>query len=286
MTITGENDAPLALHDVRSTDENAQITVDVLQNDIDPDASAILTLDSVGITSGNGMVSIVNNELVYNPAGYDYLNEGDTAQVEIEYTMSDEHGEVSTATATITITGSNDAPTAQVAEIGAIEGGDVVSGTISPDDVDGNITSVEVTPGEDTPAGFTINNDGTFAFDPTHPAYDHLAEGEVEVITVPVTVTDNNGATTTTTVEITLTGTNDAPTAQADVAQTVDEDTSVIIDVLANDHDIDSSDTISIKEFDNEVTYDFGNGAVVIGTVTQTVDGKLEFTPNNELNQL
>jgi hypothetical protein len=61
---------------------------------------------------------------------------------------------------------------------------------------------------------------------------------------------------------------NEAPVANDDAA-TVDEDASVVIDVLANDTDADG-DTLLIDTWD----WDLPNG-----TVTQTEDGKLKYTP-------
>jgi len=111
LTITGTNDAPIAVADTGTTTENVAVTIDVLANDTDVDNGAVLTLDEVSVEEGNGSVSIVGNELLFNPGtDFDYLAVGETATVEVAYTMSDEHGASSSSTTTITVTGTNDAP--------------------------------------------------------------------------------------------------------------------------------------------------------------------------------
>ncbi|NLQ19225.1 hypothetical protein HGG82_16740, partial [Marinomonas sp. M1K-6] len=123
-------------------------------------------------------------------------------------TVTDNNGATTTSNLTITVTGSNDAPTATAETVAVIEDGSV-SGTIATDDIDGNVVSVVVSEGSTTPEGLTLNADGSYTFDAS--SYDSLAADETLEIVVPVTVTDNNGATTTTNLTITVTGSNDAP---------------------------------------------------------------------------
>ena len=111
VTITGENDGPIAVNDSDTTGENTAIIVDVLANDTDVDLSDTHTVDSVSINSGDGTVSIVGGQVQYDPGtDYDYLAIGETAEVELAYTMSDNNGGTSDAIVTLTITGENDAP--------------------------------------------------------------------------------------------------------------------------------------------------------------------------------
>ncbi|WP_032546811.1 Ig-like domain-containing protein, partial [Vibrio crassostreae] len=72
---------------------------DVLANDTDLDDGAKFTLDSV--SSDKGLVTIVNNKLVFEATGedFDHLPAGVTEQVVVTYTMSDESGEPITSTA-------------------------------------------------------------------------------------------------------------------------------------------------------------------------------------------
>ncbi|MBT9239800.1 Ig-like domain-containing protein, partial [Vibrio splendidus] len=93
---------------------NENNSVDVLANDTDLDDGATLTLDTVA--SDKGTVSIVDGKLVFTAtaADFDHLANGVEEEVVVTYTMSDETGTPITSTATITVTGTNDLPTANV----------------------------------------------------------------------------------------------------------------------------------------------------------------------------
>ena len=69
------------------------------------------------------------------------------------------------------------------------------------------------------PAGLTFNANGSYSFDPANAAYQSLGVGQQTIITVPYTVTDNAGATSTANPVITVTGTNDAPVANANTGR-------------------------------------------------------------------
>ena len=67
-----------------------------------------------------------------------------------------------------------------------------------------------------TVAGLTIDPDGSYSFDPSDAAYQHLADGATTDVVATYTVTDDKGATDTATLTIHVTGVNDAPVAVAD----------------------------------------------------------------------
>ncbi|MFY0637782.1 beta strand repeat-containing protein, partial [Maricaulis maris] len=124
VTITGTNDGPVAVADAATTDENASVTIDVLANDTDADNNAALSVSAAAINTGGGSVAIVNNQLVFDPgADFDGLSVGETATVLIDYTIQDEHGVASAAQATVTVTGSNDAPTVSAISLTGTGGG-------------------------------------------------------------------------------------------------------------------------------------------------------------------
>ncbi|TKG23999.1 hypothetical protein FCV85_22955, partial [Vibrio sp. F13] len=70
ITVTGTNDLPIANADSGAVQENSTVTVDVLANDTDLDDGAKFTLDSV--SSDKGLVTIVNNKLVFEATGEDF----------------------------------------------------------------------------------------------------------------------------------------------------------------------------------------------------------------------
>ncbi|EKP0309987.1 VCBS domain-containing protein, partial [Aeromonas veronii] len=76
-------------------------------------------------------------------------------------------------------------------------------------------------------AGFTLNADGSYSFDPKDAAYQHIAAGQTEDVTIAVRVTDAAGATSTQNLVITVTGTQDGASVSGTSTGTVNEDQSV-----------------------------------------------------------
>ncbi|WCR45859.1 chitobiase/beta-hexosaminidase C-terminal domain-containing protein [Stutzerimonas stutzeri] len=105
VTITGTNDAPIAVGDSFQTTEDVSLSLssaDLLGNDSDPDGDA-LTLVSVQ-KAVNGTVELVNGNVVFTPtANY-------SGPASFEYSVSDGNGGSATATATISISAVADAP--------------------------------------------------------------------------------------------------------------------------------------------------------------------------------
>ncbi|GKT11405.1 MAG: hypothetical protein ISEC1_P0369 [Thiomicrorhabdus sp.] len=236
--VDAVNDAPIAVDDIVDIAINSSTDIDVLANDSDVDGDT-LTVTEVS-EAANGTVEINSDgTLRYTPLANFYGTDSFT------YTITDENGEVSWATVYVDVTPVNDAPSA-VAEHNFIAEDSIVTGTVSFSDTDGTAT-VAITPGNTQPEGLTLNANGSYTFDAS--SYDYLAEGVTEVITIPLTVTDNNGATTTTTLTLTITGSND-------------------IAIIAG------VDTGSITE-DNAATL-FTSGTL---TITDTDAGEAEFNP-------
>lgn len=85
------------------------VTVDVLSNDTDADDGAAgLTLSDAVVVSGGGVVSIVDNQLLFDAAGdFGELAAGEVATVTVDYTVTDDDGETATSTLTLTVSGSD-----------------------------------------------------------------------------------------------------------------------------------------------------------------------------------
>ncbi|WP_165821534.1 VCBS domain-containing protein [Falsiruegeria mediterranea] len=149
----------------------------------------------------------------------------------------------------ITIHGTNDAPVLSTATASATEDGSSVTGQMSATDVDTGDT-LAYSLGQTAPAGFTLNADGSWSFDPTDGAYQHLAAGATQQLTIPVTVTDKTGATDTENLVITVTGTNDGPAVSGPVTLPGGtEDKAVQItaaQLLEHATDIDTGDALSV----------------------------------------
>ncbi|MBE1291291.1 MAG: hypothetical protein GJ677_02255, partial [Rhodobacteraceae bacterium] len=120
------------------------------------------------------------------------------------------------------IHGTNDAPVLSASTASATEDGSSVTGQMSATDVDTGDTQI-YSLGRAAPAGFTLNSDGSWSFDPTDTAYQHIAAGATERVTIPVTVTDGTD-TDTQNLVITVTGTNDRAVYTGSTTGSVTED--------------------------------------------------------------
>ena len=266
VTVTSVNDAPVAVADTATVDEDAATTsIDVIANDTDADSGDTLTLTAVA-TAGTGTVAI-NSDGV----SVDYTPAADFNGTEvITYTVSDGTLTDETGTLTVTVTSVNDAPvavadTATVDEDAATTSIDVIANDTDPDTADTLILTAVATAGTGTVA---INLDGV-SVDYT-PAADFNG---TEVITYTVsdgTLTDETG-----TLTVTVTSVDDAPVAVADTA-TVDEDAATTsIDVIANDTDPDTADTLILTAVATAGT----------GTVAINLDGvSVDYTPAADFN--
>ncbi len=104
ITVNAVNDPPDAFDDEDTTLEDTPVTIDVLTNDIDPEADN-LTVTVIGVP-GQGAVTSDGKTVAYTPTlnfnGMDIFT----------YTISDGNGGFDTATVTISVTAVNDPPVA------------------------------------------------------------------------------------------------------------------------------------------------------------------------------
>ncbi|HKR25269.1 MAG TPA: Ig-like domain-containing protein, partial [Allosphingosinicella sp.] len=100
----------------------------------------------------------------------------------------------------------------------ATEDGAIVTGNVGANDTDADMNIVSFAVVGPPPPGLTFNPDGSYLFNPLNAAYQHLAQGATQLVTVTYVVTDGTGGTDTATLTITVTGTNDAPVAADDTA--------------------------------------------------------------------
>jgi predicted outer membrane repeat protein len=103
VTVTVENQAPVAVDDSVSIPSNSAIFIPVLSNDTDPEGGA-LTLLAAGTPDNGGTAQAFNNEVHYTPAE-------DWSGVEsFSYVIEDTEG--NNATAVVAVTVENQAPVA------------------------------------------------------------------------------------------------------------------------------------------------------------------------------
>ena len=214
--IDGNNDAPVANPDAASGHENQVLTVDVIANDDDVDDGAVLTVIAASVPAGQGSVSIVGNQVEFDPgADFDDLAVGESEAVVISYTIEDEHGATDSSVVNVTVTGTNDGPVANPDAASTSENAAVtIDVLVNDDDVDNGavltVTAASAPVGQGT-ANVVANQ---VEFDPGTD-FDYLAVGESVVVNLGYSIEDEHGASASSTIAVTVTGTNDAPTIDA-----------------------------------------------------------------------
>ncbi|MDN3680778.1 VCBS domain-containing protein, partial [Vibrio tapetis subsp. quintayensis] len=177
----------------------------------------------------------------FDASSYDSLSKDETLDIVVPVTVTDEAGGTGITTLTITITGTNDDPVANIATADVLEDA-ILNSVVTASDVDlpsgSNLTFTTTS----TATGLTFNSDGSYTFDAS--SYDSLSKNEKLDIIVPVTVTDESGGTDTTLLTITITGTNDDPVAVAKVDAVV-EDSMIAGHVTASDVDLPVGNSLS-----------------------------------------
>jgi VCBS repeat-containing protein len=312
VTVNGQNDAVQAQADLLTADESSVITLDVLANDavlIDGDIANVSAVNGTAANVGVAVTGSQGGLFTLNADGsasfdanqaFDHLTDGEVVTTSVTYTIEGFGGETSTSTVEVQVSGSNNAPVAED-DFASVEAGTnsdianlkliyvngqvIVTGDnrlVSNDaDAEGQDLIITQVNGQDlvngsiTIAGsnggiFTVNADGAASFDAT-TGYESLMPGESALTELVYTISDGNGGFDTATLQVTINGRNDAPEATSDTA-TVDEDSTVIIDVLANDTDINGGELFVASA-------SAANGVVVINA-----DNTITYTPNANFN--
>ena len=205
----------------------------------------------------------------------------ETRDVSFTYTATDQHGAISSeATATVTVTGVNDGPTAGDITTGATEDGASVTASFAGDDIDSDDdqSTLTYTLTSGVAEGSVVNNnDGTFSFDPG-TAFQDLALDETRDVSFNYTATDQHGAVSSeATATVTVTGTNDAPVitlAPGNDAGTVTEDDAVNT----------VSGQLTSADVDNNATATWsvvGGGVGAFGTLAVDQTGQWTYTLDN-----
>lgn len=307
VTINGTNDDPvISGANTGGVTGGATVPITGQLSETDVDTSDMHSWSVEGGTGDYGTLSVDGTgqwsyTLDNGNPDVQALGAGDTITDEITVRVTDNNGGYDEQVVTITITGSNDAPvisggsdiTATVTEITDGAAGEntdthTQTGTIQASDADtGDTLSVDVTPqgagylGSFTHGGIdpaTGEIDWTFSVDDAD--LDALGEGEVLTQDYLVTVEDSAGATDTVTVTVTINGTNDQPEPEDDASLIAVGDTAVL-DVLDNDADADTNDTLVVTHVDGQAiapggSITLGGG---VGTVSLSGDGQLTFVP-------
>ena len=259
--VTPVNDvptvSPIALDSINE-DGNLIIT----QNDLLAGASDI---DGDSLTAVNLTLASGNGTLVENGDGTWTFTPSINWNGAVDFAFDVFDGTTTVPnTASLTVLSVNDAPT--TANIALTTDEDTaVSGQVTATDIDGDVLSYIATTAPQN--GVLILNAATGEFTYTPNTNYNGSDSFV------VTISDGNGGTTTSTITVGVAPVNDAPVAVAD-AITTDEDTSIVVDVRANDSDIDG-DSLTVVAVTQGT-----NGSVVIDALS----GNPIYTPNSDFN--
>jgi gliding motility-associated-like protein len=304
ITVTPVNDAPLAVDDAATTNEDTQVTVNVLSNDTDVENNTLTLTQFVinGTTYSPGSTaSLTEGTIQYNPATGSFtftpaLNYTGTVPT-VSYTITDGLGGTASANLVVTITTVNDVPIAAndsytINEDTILTGSDLLANDSDVETARADLRVSEFTVGNVTTTvdlvnGGTylipnnvgtiqINAVGTFTFTP-------LANYNGTVPPITYTVRDVGGATATAILAIVVTPVNDPPVVVSETPSTP-ENTALSGNVLTDgtdDSDVDGN-TLSISQFTiNNTTYPAGSIVDLpnVGTVIVNADGTYTFTP-------
>jgi hypothetical protein len=259
ISVTNEIDTPIATNDTSITNEDTNITINIISNDSDADGN--INNGSVQITQypQNGIISIDSSGVAnYIPNQNYYGN--DT----FKYKIYDMTSLVSNeATVTVTINPVNDTPIAY-------------SGTVDTRE-DENLT-INLTSFVSDPDGIEDIASYSIVSNPTNGTI-NLVDNEVFYVpnvnfygtdNFTFYATDTDGLITETKkIVINVAEVNDIPIARFDNA-IVNEDNSINIDILANDSD-DGTLDISTIVIEDKPSY---------GNVTVELNGTVTYTPN------
>jgi VCBS repeat-containing protein len=209
-------------------------------------------LSSVSAASAHGAsVALVGGSVMYNAAGaFDFLAANESLVDIFQFTVSDGKGGFDASTASVKVTGTNDAPVVAAALTSAASEGAASYGVNLLDrasDVDNGETATlhiaSVTYKIDggaasgvVPSGLSLSGN-TLTVNPADAAFDSLAAGVQKVITVSYNVTDAHGATVAQTETITVTGTNDTPVVVAVAASGLEDAASIAVTLSGSDVD-------------------------------------------------
>jgi VCBS repeat-containing protein len=272
--VPGPNDAPIDILLSNDVVEDAD-PVGTLVGDfsvIDPDLvdGHVLTLVSGAGATDNGSFTIVGDTL-FTAFVADFATQN-TYSIRVQ--AEDLDGETFEKVFIITVNPPNDPPVAEDDDFTTDEdtglGGDVLAdnGNGPDSDADGDPLTVTLVNGSAANVGVqialasgalvTVQPTGLFSYDP-NGQFESLNVGDSFVDAFTYTIDDGFPATDTATVTITVTGVDDAPAAQDDLATLTEDDPATAIPVLANDIDPDG-------------------GTILIASVTQPANGAVVIT--------
>ncbi|ELF4880107.1 tandem-95 repeat protein [Vibrio parahaemolyticus] len=265
VNVTPVNDAPVAKDDIATTQEDTEVTIDVLPNDTDADGDK-LSIESASVPKEQGTVEVVDGKLVFTPA------ENFNGDAEITYTVTD--GQLTDeAKVTVTVNPVNDAPTIKVDAVESItEDGvntDTVVATLTVRDTDTSEDQLTVSLENNSNGYFVLVGDEVKL---TQAGVDAVNNDELNLkdLTISASVSDGVNPTANDSDSLIVNRVNDAPTVENAIAdQVLSEDfDTYTIDLNEVFKDSDSSLEFSVSGNDN-IQISIVSG---VATITPTAD--------------
>ncbi|WP_413166582.1 Ig-like domain-containing protein [Capilliphycus salinus ALCB114379] len=262
VTINVESDqALIAANDFATTDQNTNVTINVLANDVDPENQplAITSFDENSANGGTITRSGNGEALVYTPA------QGFSGTDTFTYAATDGTN-TDSATVSVTVNPSTNTEPAAIDDERRTDPNTSVTVNVLTNDTDPDGDPLNIESFDEITA-----NRGTVALSEDNQGLVYTpAQGFVGTDSFTYTINDGQGGTDIAIVTINVIDEQQRPEAVDDSA-TTERDTNVSINVLTNDVDPDG-DPLTIENFD-EIS---ANG----GTVTASQDGQsLVYTP-------
>jgi VCBS repeat-containing protein len=289
ITVAAVNDAPVAVADTYTTDEDTTLVVDasgVLGNDTDADINDLTisyvnnipveTLTAILVTDvDHGTLTLgENGSLSYVPTADFHGSDSFT------YQANDGTVSGNTVTVTITVASANDAPVA-VADVKTTDEDTATGGNVLTNDTDVEDDTLYAVLGTDVSHGtLALDIDGAYSYTPDANWYG--------TDSFTYQANDDDLDSNTVTVTITVTSVNDAPVAVADT-YTTDEDTTLVVDasgVLANDTDVEMNNHVLGYVVNSPVE---ALSAILVtdvdhGTLTLGENGSLSYVPTADFH--
>jgi hypothetical protein len=232
VTVTGQNEIPVATGDSAATQEDTAVVIDVLANDTDGDGEPLSVLTVSGASHGTATIETAGPDagrVRYLPA----LNAVGTDS--FSYSIGDPREGTATATVTVVVSSVNDAPVAAGDAASGPEDAAIVLDLVANDsDVDGDVLAVtSVT--QASHGSVAVLTDGAAAGSVSYTPVANFSGTD----SFAYTIDDGNGGTATAVATISVTSVNDVPVAAPDAAGGP-EDAVIVLDVTANDTDVDA----------------------------------------------
>jgi len=260
-----QNSPPDTRNDTIEVFEDTITTLRVLDNDNNPNGDQII-ITTANIIEGSGHVTIKSIKTEANPEHSVLIFTPElnaNSPTRIQYTSTSSNGVQSSAQVFISILPINDTPEPRNDQASMNEDTQLTIDVLANDiDVDHDILSISSASSLDGHISINNNNgNNTLTFKPKSNFHG--------VANITYIVSDGHGAIANSSVSVNVLATNDAPVAVDDNAST-NEDTTVSINVLANDQDIDG-DVLHIT-----------HAVASSGSVSITENNNLIFTPESD----